>query len=276
MKLRRFPAAIDALTAASALRPTSPWPYYHLGVARLEVNDSAAAVADFGRYLELEPDDPDVADLDAAERHGSTRTRIFALREAAKRRRGDTAGADRDRKTFLEREPADALSWNVRGEYKRDSNPPDAAGALADFDAALKLVPDLLPALRNKANLLSEHPATHAKAIELLDHVLELAPDSVEDRAGRAVLLARVGRSAEALREVAACAPRAHGGMTLYQLASAALVAGDKTRGLSLLRAALRKDAALGSQMPDDPDLKLIHKDAEFANLLAAAATLSR
>jgi hypothetical protein len=98
----------------------------------------------------------------------------------------------------------------------------------------------------------------------------------VEDRAGRAVLLARVGRTAEALREVAACAPQARDGMTLYQLASAALVAGDKTRGLSLLRAALRKDASLGSLMPDDSDLKLVHKDAEFANLLAAAATLNR
>ena len=293
-KLRRFGAAIDALSAGAALRPNAPMPYYHRGTARLEVGDAAGAVADFDRYLELAPGDPDgllnraaakfrtgddrgaVADLDAAERRGSTRTRLFALREQAKRRLGDTAGADRDRQTFLEHLPTDALSWNVRGEYKLASSPRDVPGALADFDAALKLDPLLLSALQNKASLLSEDPATHAKAIELLDRVLELAPDSVSDRAGRSVLLARVGRTAEALREVAACAPQARDGMTLYQLASAALVAGDKPRGLSLLRAALRKDVSLGSLMPTDSDLKLLHKDAEFANLLAAAATLSR
>ncbi|HSQ57120.1 MAG TPA: protein kinase, partial [Gemmata sp.] len=155
MKLRHFESAIDALSAAAAIRPASPWPHYHRGVARLELNNPAGAIADFDRFLELRPADPDgllnraaaryltggfrgaVADLDAAEQHGSTRTRLFALRETAKRRLGDHAGADRDRKTFLESNPTDALSWNVRGEWKRNSHPRDLAGAIADFDEAL-------------------------------------------------------------------------------------------------------------------------------------------
>ncbi|HSQ58281.1 MAG TPA: hypothetical protein VLM40_21340, partial [Gemmata sp.] len=217
-----------------------------------------------------------VADLDAAEQHGSTRTRLFALRETAKRRLGDQAGADRDRKAFLESEPTDPLSWNVRGEWKRDAQPRDVTGALADFDAALALDPSLFGALRNKANLLSEDPATQPKAIELLDRVLALAPDSLGDRAGRAVLLARVGRTEEALREVAACAPGAKDGLTLYQLASAALVAGDRARGLALLQSALRKDPGLVSLMRDDPDLHSVQKDTKYRNLIAAADTLNQ
>jgi tetratricopeptide (TPR) repeat protein len=292
-KLRRFKIAIDALSAAAALRPSSPWPLYHRGVARIELHDPVHAAADFTRFLELVPNDPDgllnraaarfqsgddrgaVADLDAAEKNGSRRTRLFALRSAAKRRLQDMEGADRDRATFLSSNPTDALSWNVRGEWKRDSRPRDVAGAHADFDAALALDPTSLPALRNKANLLSEDSAHWAEAIQILDRVLELAPESVGDRAGRTVLLSRVGRTEEALREVAACAAKTRDGMTLYQLASAALVAGDKSRGLALLRTALREDPAIASQMPDDSDLKSVQKDPEFLNLIAAAATLN-
>jgi serine/threonine protein kinase/Flp pilus assembly protein TadD len=292
-KLRRFGAAIDALSAAAALSPASPWPYFHRGTARMELNDPAAAT-DFDEFLARKPNDPDgllnraaaryrtgdhrgaVADLDAAEAHGSTRTRLYAMRSDSKRRLGDAAGATRDRAAFLAKEPTDPMSRNVRGEFRRDAKPRDVAGALADFDKALEGDPDLLDALRNKASLLSEDPARHAEAIAALDRVLALVPTSLEDRAGRAVLLARVGRVAEAREEIEVCAPGARNGMTLYQLASAALVAGDKARGLALLRAALRKDPLLGSQMPADPDLQSVRKDPTFLNLLAAAGTLSR
>jgi len=43
-----------------------------------------------------------------------------------------------------------------------------------------------------------------------------------------------------------------------------------------LLRSALRKDASYAAQMPTDPDLQSVWKDAEFVNLIAAAQTLSR
>ena len=102
----RYGSAIDALSAASALRPGSPWPYFHRGVARLELKDYAAAAADFDRFLELEPTDPDgllnraiarlatgdprgaITDCDNAERNNSTATRLYA---SANRRGGNSA-----------------------------------------------------------------------------------------------------------------------------------------------------------------------------------------
>jgi hypothetical protein len=90
------------------------------------------------------------------------------------------------------------------------------------------------------------------------------------------VLLARAGRTADALREIEACiTARPDRGMVCYQLASAALVAGDKRRGLALLRETLRKDAALAALMPADPDLNSVRTDPVFLNLIAAARALS-
>ena len=291
---QRHASAIEALAAASALRPESAWPYFHRGIARMELKDYPGAAIDLDRFLEFLPDNPDgllnraivrletrdyrgaIADLDRAERAGSTHTRLYRVRELAKRGPGDTAGADRDRAIFLAKTPTDPLSWCARGELKLELSPPDRSGALADFDEALHLDEDNLSALRDKASVMGEDPGRRASAITVLDRVLELAPASVGDRAGRAVLLARTGRSVEAVRDVDAClAARPGDAMVLYQLASAALVAGDKPRGLTLLRACLRKEPSLALQMPTDTDLQAIWKDDVFLNLLAAARTLS-
>jgi serine/threonine protein kinase/tetratricopeptide (TPR) repeat protein len=291
-KLRRFGAAVDALSAAAALRPGSPWPYYHRGVMRLELGEHAAAARDFDRFLELRPNDPDgllnramtrhglgddrgaVADLDAAERGGSTRTRLLALRSRVKRRLGDAAGADRDRAAFLARTPTDPLSWAARGEVKLTLSPPDARGAVEDFDRALALEPASLRALQGKASALSEHLKRPEDSLKVLDRIIELAPDSMADRAGRAVLLARLGRADDARRDIDACRRGAPSALMLYELASAALVLDDRPRGLELLRAALRKDPALGKLMPADPDLKSVWSDASFRALVEAAAVL--
>src|SRR4029453_11322934 len=113
-----------------------------------------------------------------------------------------------------------------------------------------------------------EDPRTQGDAIRVLDKVLQIVPQAVGDRAGRAVLLARVGKNADALREVEACG-RPDDDLVLYQLASAALGAGDKPRGFGLLRSALRKNPFLAIQMPTDPDLQTVWKDAVFVNLIA-------
>ena len=290
----RFASAIEALSAASALRPASAWPFFHRGVARMELKDYAAAAADFDRFLELEPADPvgylnraivrlmmkdhrgALADCDRAERNHCTATRLYSVREQARQGLGDKAGADRDLQTFLTTKPTDRLSWCARGERKLALEPRDAAGALKDFDEALALDPALLNALRDKASVLADDPRHYAEALKVLDRVLELAPASPADRAGKAVVLARLGRSAEALREVEACATQDGDPLVLYQLASAALLANDKPGGLKLVRSALRKDPSFAAQMPHDADLQTVWKDPVFVNLIAAANTLNQ
>jgi tetratricopeptide (TPR) repeat protein len=297
LRLGRFEAAADAFSAASALEPRVPWPYYHRGVARLELRKFADARADFDRFLDLRPEEPDgylnravarfrlkdyrgaVADLDRAEELGRPpSSRLFGLRAKARQMLGDTAGANRDRTTFLKSSPTDLLGWAARGESKLVGPPADPVGALADFEEALQRDSDFLPALRDKASVLSEHLGRVAEAANVLDRVLELVPDSMADRAGRAVLLARLGRGAEARRDAAACAS-SDDPLTLYQAGCAYLLAAnrpaDRTAGLELLRAALYRGAAWGKTMTTDPDLKTVHDDPVFRALIAAAGVLS-
>jgi tetratricopeptide (TPR) repeat protein len=186
---------------------------------------------------------------------------------------GDRTGAARDRQACLAKTPTDPLSWCARGELRLSSDP---AGALADFESALALDPDLLNALRGKASVLSEQLNRPVDAIKVVDDIMKIRPDSIGDRAGRAVLLARVGKAEEAKQDIDICARRTESAIVQYQLASAALVAGDKPRGLQLLRAAFLKDPLLGSNMPFDADLKSVWNDGEFKNLITAAGTLSR
>jgi tetratricopeptide (TPR) repeat protein len=209
-----------------------------------------------------------------AEKNHCTRTRVYAVREKARRSLGDWAGADRDLKKFLKARPSDPKSWCARGERKLALDPRDPGGALADFDEALHLDAYNLDAFRDKASVLAEDPHRQVEAVLVLDQVMKQVPNSVNDRAGRAVLLARVGRSPDALREVEAIAKLGDDALFHYQLASAAIIAGDKSLGLNHLRSALRKDPSFATQMPVDPDLRSIWKEADFLNLIAAANTL--
>jgi serine/threonine protein kinase/Flp pilus assembly protein TadD len=297
LRLGRFEAAADAFGSASVLEPRAPWPYYHRGIARLELRKFADARADFDRFLELRGEEPDgylnravarfrlkdyrgaVADLDRAEELSRPpRSRLYGLRAQARRLLGDAAGADRDRAIFLKTTPTDPLGWAARGEAKLAGPPADPTGALTDFEEAIKRDLDFLPALRDKGSVLSEHLGRPAEAVLVLDRVLELAPESVADRAGRAVLLARLGRGADARRDAAACAT-SEDPLTLYQAGCAYLLAADgpaeRKPGLDLLRAALYRGAVWGKTMSTDPDLKSIHGDPAFRAMVTAAGVLS-
>ncbi len=293
-RLGRHLSAAEAFTAAIGANPTVAWPHFHRGVARLEGKAFADAEADFDHFLELAVDDPDglfnrglarwerknwkgaITDFDATERLGLKPNRLYLLRAEARAALGDADGAKADRKAALAIEPADPRGWAVRGEMKAASDP---KGALADFDAALALDPDFLPALRDRASVLAEQLGRPADAVASLDRVLGLNPDSADDRAARAVLLARLGKKAEA-RADADLAAASDNPLTLYQAASAVLLAAERpehtARGLALLRAVLRKDPAWAKVMPTDPDLKGVHADKAFRELVAAAGVLAK
>lgn len=296
-RLERPAAAVEAFSAALGMNPRLPWPYLHRGIARLDLKAYAAAQDDFDRFLELKPGDADGhfnralarvhlgdapgarADLDEAERRGLGINRLYVLRARVKRQLGDNAGAERDQQQALTIRPTDPRGWAVRGELKLAIRPPDPAGALADFEEALKLDADFLPALRDKASVLAENLNRPADAVAVLDRLLDLVPHSTADRAGRAVLLARLGRKANAHDDAAACAKSDHP-LTLYQAACALLLdaesPADKSRGIALLRAALRKDPTWAKTMATDPDLRRVQADPAFRELIASAEVLAR
>ena len=290
--------AVRWLDGAAALAPGATPGLLYRGAALLDAGRPKDALADFDRVLAKHPDEPEgflnravarvgandpagaIADLDRLEKRGAPFARLYFVREHARRLAGDAAGAEADFRAGLAKEPADARSWVARGEAKLRLVPPDAAGALADFEAGVKLDPGLIVAWEQVAAVLSEHLGRPDDAVVALGRVLELSARHLGARAGRAVLHARAGRTAEARADARACLDRDPPALVHYQLACAYLLTAagdaDRAQALGLLRTCLRKDPTWARGMPADPDLKAVHADPAFRTLVDAAGVLAK
>jgi tetratricopeptide (TPR) repeat protein len=147
--------------------------------------------------------------------------------------------------------------------------------ALADFEVALTLMPNMREALLDKAVVLADYLHREADAIPVLDRFLELYPNHIEARAGRAVYLARLGRGTEARRDVdmvLAAEPtpyRKYQMAGVYaQLARRNLCGPERGESLRLLALALRAGFNDMKLLAEDSDLKPIRSDPEFVRLL--------
>jgi serine/threonine protein kinase/Flp pilus assembly protein TadD len=290
VSLGRDAQAEGCFNACVALEPDFPMAYFNRGLARLRRNLFAPAEADFTIVLRLQPDYTDAlvnralarlgmgraveaeADLTRAIGPGTTQTRLYFLRADARERARDKPGAEADRAAGLTRTPADDLSWVARGLAKADT---DAAGAVADFDEALKLNPRCFPALQNKAYVLSEKLNRPDDAIAVLGQAIELFPDELLARAGRAVLLARKGERAAALRDAEHCLKQGPGPDVLYQLAGVYALTSkqhpeDARTAFRLLSDALRQGYGF-DLVAIDPDLEPLRSMPEFRLVVDAA-----
>src|SRR5437588_6047326 len=111
---------------------------------------------------------------------------------------GDKDGAERDREEALSHQPTDANGYIDRGLALYETNPKQA---LTDFDRALELNPKSLQALWNKASVLSEKLHDSKAARPAHDQLVKDYPENLQFKAGRAVLLARLGEVDAARRE---------------------------------------------------------------------------
>ncbi|HEV3443111.1 MAG TPA: tetratricopeptide repeat protein, partial [Gemmataceae bacterium] len=218
-----------------ALAPNLSWLYFKRGQAYLNTRQYAEALADIDRYMADQPEVPEahinraialqglkrdadaVADLTKAIELGTSQTRVYFIRALLRTRLGDRRGAAQDRQKGLELRPSDELSWVVRGLAQMNNGKPQAA--LADFNEALQLNPNSLDALQNKASVLAERLGSTAEAIPVLDRAIDLHPEFVPARAGRGVLLARLGKRGPALQDADECLRRDVQPGTLYQVA---------------------------------------------------------
>ncbi len=285
--------AVMCYNVCAALSPNDPWPYFNRGLAHLRQKDYAQANADFDRLLSLKSDMTEgyinralarqglkryleaKEDLTHALNRGASPTRVYFMRARVREYAGDKEGASNDRTEGLRRQPTDETSWVARGWARLDD---DATGALADFDAALRLNPRSRSAMQNKAHVLAEKLGRTEEAIRVLDRLLELYPDFVPARAGRAVLRARLGRRDDALADAREALARDGRPATRYQVAcvyalTSRVSAADGTKALQLLAEALRQGYGAGL-LARDPDLDSLRALPEFARLAAAASTL--
>jgi tetratricopeptide (TPR) repeat protein len=266
-----------------ALAPELCWLYFKRGVVYLRAANYEEARADFDRFLLDRPAVPEgyinralareglkeydqaIRDVTRAIELGTTQTRVYFIRSLLRDRVGDRKGAAEDRQTGVREEPTDELSAVVRGVNRLGTDP---KAALADFELAIQFNPRSLEGLQNKASVLADQLGQTGQALSVLDRTVEMYPWFVPARAGRGVLLARLGKRTEALRDAEECLRQDAKPATLY------LVAGiysqtskqqpqDRDEAIYLLSTALRK--GYGKELVAiDTDLDPIRKHPDF------------
>jgi tetratricopeptide (TPR) repeat protein len=196
---------------------------------------------------------------------------VYFIRASAHKQAGDTEAYRSDLDEGLRLQPTDELSFIARSLARL---PADPKGALADLDQALALNPRSALALRNKAHILSEHLGRTEDAVAALDGALAVRSGDLLARAGRAVLLARLGKREAALADARLVETGATESGLIYQIAGVyALTArpGDRATALRLLRKAFQQEGRWVDVAPRDPDLTALHGDPDFQALLRLA-----
>jgi tetratricopeptide (TPR) repeat protein len=131
----RYEAAVEAFTRgilAGDLEPEAlAIAFNNRGVAYGELGDFDRAVADYGKALELQPQDPTaIKNLRIAHiRRGGTAANL-----------GETETALAEYGHAIELDPTHPMALIRRGQLRLNSG--DAAGALSDLEAARQLAPD--------------------------------------------------------------------------------------------------------------------------------------
>ncbi len=281
--------AIASYSTCIALAPQSPWAYLNRALSHLRQQNYQQAAADLDQVIVFRPKLVEaykhralarqglrkyaeaIEDLSRALELGATATHVYFLRAAVRERAGDADGAKQDRAAGLRRPATDEMGWLTRGYARMNSDP---RAALDDFDQALKLNARSLAALQNKAHILSKLGKNEAAA-RTLDQAVDGYPDFVPARAGRGVLLARLGQREAAHKDAVECLARDNKPLTIYQLAGIYALTSpknpeDRTQAFRLLSIALHKGVGF-DLLETDRDLDPIRDRPEFQRLVDAA-----
>ena len=287
--------AAGCFQVAVALKPHRFMAYFNRGMSRSRLKEYDAADEDFTKVLALKTDHREAriqrgsvrlalrryeaaeADWTAVLDGADAPTHVYFLRAEVRRTRGDKAGAERDYAQGVASTPTDERSWIVRGSERVKAL--DFEGALRDFYAAIGINPRSHAALMNKANVQDEHLHCTRDSIATLDVLLTHHPHLHMARAGRAVLLARLGKRAEAHADAVRCLKENPEPDIVYQLAGVYAQTSrthpeDTAAAYELLKRALARNTG-PAVIPIDPDLAPLRDKPEFRAIVAAATTLA-
>ncbi|AWM36040.1 Serine/threonine-protein kinase PrkC [Gemmata obscuriglobus] len=295
-QLGQYQRALERYDTAHALLARDPRPAFNRGIVYGLMQKHPEAEAEFALALAIDPGHAEshrnraVArlaqrkhpeaeqDLTAALEKGVSPLLVYPLRAQLRALRGDATGAEQDRAAAAAHEPKTESEFIARGLARLAADP---AAALRDFEAAERVNPTSLRAVQNQAHVHSDHRKDSKRALELVTRAAELYPEYAPARAGRAVLLARFGRRAEAHKEAETALTLSDAADVAYQLAgvyalTSATAPADAGRAFELLRQALRTGFRDARTLAADPDLDPIRNRPEFGALVAALKDLNR
>jgi serine/threonine protein kinase/Flp pilus assembly protein TadD len=282
--LAQFPAAAGSYDTAIALQPNLAWGYYNRGRVAIAMRDFEKARTSLDKSVELAPDDAEVyihralahqelreyeaalKDIDKAIENGASKARAMFIRAGVHELAGNKKEAKRDMEEAMKLEPTDEITWVTRGTARMNS---DTLGAIKDFDSALALNARSIVALQNKAYVLSCRNQTE-DAIKVLDKEVDLYPEYTPARAGRGVLLARLGKWEVAKKDADEAIRQDHSPSNMFQVAGiyALLTKHDpvhKDEAIRLLSAAIR--GGFGHDLIDDQDLSPLFETPEYKRI---------
>ena len=153
--------------------------------------------------------------------------------------------------------------------------------AQADFLEAMKLNPTSHDGYRNLSMVLSEYLKQPDESARVISEALTHHPEDAYLWAGRAVLHARAGRRAEAIRDAVAARKLSSDPLLIYMVAcvyslTSTQSESDRVDALKSLAESLREDATLLAVAASDPDLAAIRPLPQYSEVLQAARTLVR
>jgi tetratricopeptide (TPR) repeat protein len=295
-QLRQYTRALERYDTAQAMLPGDPRPPFNRGLVFGVQGKVAAAEAEFALALALDPRHGESylkragvrrqqkkyraaeEDLTRALECGVSALQVYSLRAQVRALLGDRDGAESDRRAAGAVTPETEADFVYRG---RSRLPGDPKGALADFEAAAALNPYSLAAVQSQAHVWSELLRDDRPALAHLSAAAAFAPEDAGVRAGRAVLLARVGKRDDARLEAEIALALSDDPTITYQIAgvyalSAALDPADADRAFALLRQAVRDGFRDADTIDADPDLHPIRQRPGFAEISKSVRVMNR
>ena len=293
--LSRFSEAEGCFTTCATLWPESYLAWFNRGLCRLQMGQFAPAVEDFDRVLELRPDYPPalfnralgrkaikqytgaIEDLTRVIALQGPRCRTLLVRARVYELMDDAEAAEADRLQALQTEPVDANGWMARALARVEDDP---AAALQDVQRAQQIAPELRDVGRNLAYIHAEHLDQPEQAAQILaDLVTRFGnPDDVMSQA---VMLARMGRDADAIAMGNQALESRRDGKLVFQMACVYSLNADEhpeyvDLSVAHLAEAISMEPHLLGKLVKDTDLNNIRTTSEFRRVMQAAITLQR
>jgi len=294
----RYTDASERYQLAKVLSPKDPRPCQNRGLLLLLLQRPKEAAAEFSVALNRDPNFVDahyhralayvhLGRLDAAHEDlttcvkGSSISFRSLLLQAQLHDRGNNADAAKASRITADKiGPQEEVDYVARGRDRLARK--DVIGALEDYAKSTDLNPRYLNGWQNQAHVLGERLQQPEKALDALEKMLELSPNFGPAHAARAVMLARLGKRAEAHAGVARALAASEDPYILYQAACTyALTAdakhpGDRTEAISHLRHAFRAGFKEFTLMETDTDIDAIRKLPEYISAVKSAQELRR
>lgn len=288
-------AARLSFTVAIRLAPTSALCYAYRAEACSAMRDSAAALGDYTRAIELDPKNVNhlasrafvyeqrnelpeaIQDLSDALARKPDSNRLLLIRYRLQQALGNVEAANEDYRLAMRQQPGTVQDWISRALAHAHSSP---AQALLDLQQAEKLKPGDLDVLQNMAYVQAELLGDISSAIACLDKILVQQPQHEMARGGRCVLHARLQQQAEALQDIDYLLKYFPEPLpaTVYQIACAhALLSPLRPQSRIASLQYLRRAALVGyglDLLDSDPDLASVRDDEEFKQLRAISTKL--